>query len=95
MNWDPNLVAESFKNLWPGPLVRESGWLFPFGEAMHFIGLCLLLGSMFIIDLRLMGWFKSISVRAALSFSALCHYRLHHQSGLGLAVFYQRSSKLS
>ncbi len=68
MNWDPNFVAENFKNLWPGPLVRESGWLFPFGEAMHFIGLCLLLGSMFIIDLRLMGWFKSISVRAALSF---------------------------
>jgi hypothetical protein len=34
---DPALI-EWFKQAWPGPLVRASGWLFPFGEAMHFIG---------------------------------------------------------
>ena len=63
---DPALI-EWFKQAWPGPLVRASGWLFPFGEAMHFIGLCLLFGAMIFIDLRLMGYFRALHVKAVLS----------------------------
>jgi hypothetical protein len=33
-------------------------------EIIHFFGLCLLLGALLIIDLRMIGWFKSISVKA-------------------------------
>ena len=61
-------VLNWFKFAWPGPLVRESQWLFAFGESIHFIGLCLLLGSMLFVDLRLMGYFKKFSVRAVLAY---------------------------
>ena len=63
---DPALI-EWFKQAWPGPLVRASGWLFPFGETMHFIGLCMLFGAMIFIDLRLMGYFMDLHVKAVLS----------------------------
>ncbi len=58
---------EWFKQAWPGPITRSTSWLFPFGEILHFIGLCLLLGSLIFIDLRLMGYFKSHSVKSVLS----------------------------
>ena len=59
---------EWFRQAWPGPLVRSTSWLFSFGEILHFIGLCLLLGSLLVIDLRLMGYFKNLSIRSVLSF---------------------------
>ena len=59
---------ELLKQAWPGPIVRSTSWLFSFGEIVHFIGLCLLLGSLLVIDLRLMGFFKNLSVRSVLSF---------------------------
>jgi hypothetical protein len=58
---------EWFKQAWPGPLVRSTSWLFSFGEIIHFIGLCILLGSLLFIDLRLMGYFKKLSVGSVLS----------------------------
>lgn len=59
---------EWFKQAWPGPIVRSTSWLFSFGEVMHFIGLCLLLGSLLMIDLRLMGFYRSASVRSVMTF---------------------------
>jgi uncharacterized membrane protein len=44
--------------------MREYWWTFPVAEALHFIGLCLLIGSLAIIDLRLLGFAKSLSVRS-------------------------------
>src|SRR5688572_4491350 len=38
-----------------GLLVRESVWLFPVIEAVHLLGLCLLGGSLLVVDLRLLG----------------------------------------
>lgn len=67
MNWNDPAVVAYFKDLWPGPLVRQSGWLFPFGESMHFIGLCLLFGSLIFVDLRLMGFFKELPVKSTLT----------------------------
>ena len=60
-------ILQWFKFAWPGPWVRESNWLFAFGESMHFIGLCLLFGAMIFVDLRLMGFYKQIPVKAVLS----------------------------
>jgi len=40
-------------------------WLWPLGETLHFIGLALVIGIVGLFDLRLMGFFKRIPVRAA------------------------------
>jgi hypothetical protein len=39
-----------------GAAVRESLWLFPAIEALHLLGMAVLLGSIVVFDLRLMGW---------------------------------------
>ncbi len=76
-------MLEWFKQCWPGPMVRDSVWMFAFGESMHFIGLCLLFGSMLVVDLRLMGFYKQISVGAALAFLpfALAGFLINAASG--------------
>ena len=38
-----------------GTVVRESLWLFPVIEAVHLLGLCLLGGSLLVVDLRMLG----------------------------------------
>ena len=38
-----------------GQVVRNSLWLFPVIEATHLLGLCLLGGSLLIVDLRMLG----------------------------------------
>jgi hypothetical protein len=48
--------------------VRQSRWIFATGEVFHFIGLCLLVGGILIVDLRLLGFLRQIPVRAALAF---------------------------
>lgn len=40
---------------WLAALVNDSSWMFPTLEALHFIGLILLMGSLIVVDLRLMG----------------------------------------
>lgn len=44
----------------------QSTWLWPWCEALHFIGLALLLGTAGLFDLRLMGFLKRIPVAAAM-----------------------------
>lgn len=51
-----------------GVTVRKSRWLFAAGETLHFIGLSMLVGGILIVDLRLLGFLRRISVRAALDF---------------------------
>lgn len=43
-------------------------WLWPLCEAMHFIGLALLIGGAGLLDLRLMGWFRGVPLRVIKSF---------------------------
>jgi len=38
-----------------GQLVRDSLWLFPVIESVHLLGLCLLGGSLLVVDLRMLG----------------------------------------
>ena len=40
---------------WLGQGVRQSLWLFPVIEAVHLVGLCVLGGSLLIVDLRMFG----------------------------------------
>jgi hypothetical protein len=45
--------------------INQSTWIWPLCETLHFIGLSLLIGVTGFFDLRLMGFFKRISVSAA------------------------------
>jgi len=40
---------------WLGTAVRESVWLFAVLEALHLLGLCVLGGSLLVVDLRMLG----------------------------------------
>jgi hypothetical protein len=61
-------ILQWIKALPPGVAVRQSTWLFAAGETLHFIGLCLMVGGLLIVDLRLLGYIRRIPMRAALAF---------------------------
>jgi hypothetical protein len=61
-----------------GVATREIPWLFPTFETLHFIGLCILLGAMLIVDLRLLGRFRDVAPANVLRFS--------HVAAFGLAI---------
>ena len=45
--------------------INQSPWIWPFCETLHFIGLSLVLGITGFFDLRLMGFFRRVSIAAA------------------------------
>ena len=61
-------VLHWIKELPLGAAVRQSRWLFAMGETFHFIGLCLMVGGLMIVDLRLLGYIRRIPMRVALAF---------------------------
>lgn len=52
----------------PGQLMRDVPWLFPTAEIFHFLGLCLLLGSLLVVDFRLIGFSRDVSIEAVHKF---------------------------
>jgi hypothetical protein len=46
-----------------GQAMRQSLWLYPIVEIVHILGLALLFGSIFVLDLRLLGLSRGISAR--------------------------------
>jgi len=61
-------ILHWIKETWLGSTVRGSTWLFAAGETLHFIGLCMLVGAMLVVDLRLLGFLRGVPIRAALAF---------------------------
>jgi uncharacterized membrane protein len=47
-----------------GSFVTDSKWMWPTCETLHFIGLSLLLGVVFLVDLRMLGVVKNVSFAA-------------------------------
>jgi hypothetical protein len=41
--------------MWLGNAIRDSLWLFPVIEAVHLLGLCVLGGTVILVDLRMLG----------------------------------------
>ncbi len=80
-------ILDAIKNLWLGEAIRDSAWLFPTLETFHFIGLCLLLGSMLLVDLRLTGIVKG-PVRPMLLYTrlAIAGFVINLLSGIGFFV---------
>ena len=54
-----------------GQLMRDSVWLFPMAEVLHFMGLSLLIGSLLVVDFRLLGFCRSFPVSAVYRFLPL------------------------
>ena len=54
-----------------GQLMRDSIWLFPAAEILHFIGLCIMIGSLMVVDCRLLGWTRHVSLQAVYKFLPL------------------------
>ena len=48
---------------WLNGLILSSNWAFPIFEAFHFVGLCLLMGAIAVIDLRLLGFASRLPAR--------------------------------
>ena len=48
--------------------MRNTAWLWPACESLHFIGLTLLIGGAGYFDLRLLGFMRGVSVKAAKAF---------------------------
>ena len=59
-------------------VMRTSQFIWPICETLHFIGLALLVGGAGLIDLRLMGFLKSVSVSAVM--------QVRKWAGLGIAI---------
>lgn len=54
-----------------GYLMRDSIWLFPTAEILHFMGLSLLIGSLLVVDCRLLGVVRGFPVEAVYKFLRL------------------------
>ena len=64
-------------------------WTWPIAEAIHFLGMALLFGSIFVMDIRLIGFFKErISLHAvhALTPWGLAGFLLNLTTGIGFFV---------
>lgn len=53
-------LSSSTLNAW----IMGSEWVWPIAETLHFFGLSLLLGSLLLIDMRMIGWFRKIDIQA-------------------------------
>jgi hypothetical protein len=68
--------------------IRFSPWIFPALETSHFIGLCLLVGAMILVDLRLLGVLHKGSVKSVLRFThlAMAGFAINLLSGIGFFI---------
>lgn len=81
-------TLEAIKNSDLSVWIRDTWWAFPTFETLHFVGLCLFLGAMLIVDLRLMGVFKTGAMRDAVRFTyvAIPAFGLNLVTGALMAI---------
>jgi hypothetical protein len=63
-----NDIVRWMEQSWLGVAGRDIFWVFPLAEIFHFFGLCLLIGSMLFIDLRLLGFARRVPLQTVLAF---------------------------
>ena len=61
-------IVQWMSQSWLGVAGRDIYWVFPLAEIFHFFGLCLLMGAMLVVDLRLLGMFSRLSISSVLGF---------------------------
>lgn len=57
-----NWVIETLNATALSNFIMTSAWFFPMLEMLHFLGLCLLFGSLLIVDLRVIGVARSLPI---------------------------------
>ena len=57
-------MIEWIESTWLSQMMVNNQWAFPACEALHFMGLCLLMGAVIVMDLRLLGFAQGLSIRA-------------------------------
>lgn len=62
---DLTVIVEWVKASSASNWINERTWVWPLAEILHFIGLSLLIGVAGFFDLRLMGFFRRVSIAAA------------------------------
>jgi hypothetical protein len=60
-------IVNWMQESWLGEAGREIYWVFPAAEIVHFFGLCLFIGAILIVDLRVLGFAKRLPLQAVLS----------------------------
>lgn len=78
-------IMQWFHDTALGQMIRDSTWMFLSLETVHFVGLCLLMGAMLVVDLRLIGFLRGFPIKSALAFLpfALAGFALNMLSGIG------------
>jgi len=61
-------LGEAIANTSLGVALRESTWVYPLVETIHIIGFALLVGSIFVVDLRLLGVRREVALAPLLRF---------------------------
>ena len=86
---DPTPFLKWAHDSWLGELPRQLGWLYTAGLIVHFIGLCILIGAMLLVDLRLLGLVRQIKLSSALAFLpwAIFGFALNLSTGLMFFAF--------
>jgi hypothetical protein len=80
-----NSVYQWMTDTWINSLIIGYRWSWPTLETLHFLGLCMLIGSVLIMDLRLIGFQRAIPMNAvhALMPVALVGFGINLITGLG------------
>ncbi len=61
-------LGEAIANTQLGVALRESTWVYPLVETIHIVGFALLVGSIFVVDLRLLGVRRDVALAPLLRF---------------------------
>src|SRR5262245_58305501 len=82
-------VLQTLHDTWLGDFTRQNSWFFTLGLILHFVGLCVLLGAVLVMDLRVLGVARRIPIAAALSLlpAAIVGFLLNLFTGLVFFCF--------
>jgi hypothetical protein len=61
-------IVTLLKSTWISQVMVNERWLWAICETLHFVGLALLIGAAGVLDLRLLGYMRRVSVAAAMQF---------------------------
>jgi hypothetical protein len=63
-----NALVTWIEGTWLSSTLNDIVWLWPLAESLHFIGLALVIGGSGLLDLRLLGLFRSVPIPAIKAF---------------------------
>jgi hypothetical protein len=82
---DVNAILQWLHDSGFGAFMRDKAWAWPLFETLHFMGLCTLVGSIGVLDLRLLGVAPQIPLKPAMKFIpiAIFGFAINLFTGIG------------